>query len=493
MSCGCSNNINYPIGCGSSSCDDCSNVTCDRVIYSGPNLVCSGIDNNDNLCVALQKLDALICTISPVATTAKNGLYLASPSDVRMGGPLTEPTVIGTSIPYTLSITGLVTETVPDYLLTQTSIGIVRKASFATITSNILSNLTADNAITKVGNNFQLGGTLIQPTTIVTSNVNSLYLAGLVTNPSATYVVTIDPISGLLTKTNVSSLVSGILTADNGLTASGTNVQFGGTLIHPTLLNTSVSNTFSINGLVITSSPDYILTETNLGIVQMTTPALLGTAILNQITADNGLTKTGNNIQLGGPLVKNTLVDLATYSLTLKDSGAAPTGLSIIPGAAAPSNWTTSNVNIFDGKLSVIDNAKFSSNVGIGVDPDTNFVYGTRLNVYRNYATTSFPSTTMLGAKIDMQINQAVTGSNLNSSLNITSNYNRLSLYATPASGIITANGSFEAHYSATYSEFVYGAHSASTTSNNNISATASRGYFIYNSDIVVEKSLPGK
>jgi hypothetical protein len=201
--------------------------------------------------------------------------------------------------------------------------------------------------------------------------------------------------------------------------------------------------------------------------------------------AENGLNiYTNNKVRLGGTLLTTTAVDLSTYKLTLKDSGAAPTGIEIVPGAADNANWTTANVNIVTGKLSGVSNAKFDSNVGIGVIPSTNQTLGTKLDVYRSFNETSFPTEAFYISRSDLLLSPSIVGGALSNSLNICAAYNRNGLYATPTSGSITAAASSEAFYCGTYSEFTYGAHSATTTSNGNISAIAARGYFIYNSNI---------
>jgi hypothetical protein len=216
--------------------------------------VCSGIDNEDNLCVALQKLDDAICNVPIASITASNGLY-KNGSDIRMGGALIEPTVISASATFTLSLTGLVSDPLPDYLVTQTTTGVIRRTLTSTLTSNILALITANNGITKTGNNLQLGGSLIQPTTITTTGTNTLSIPGLVNNTSATYIVSIDNTTGLLTKSPLSMIVPPNITADNGLTKTGANVQLGGLLIQPTGIATTVTETLSITGLVTTNSP----------------------------------------------------------------------------------------------------------------------------------------------------------------------------------------------------------------------------------------------
>lgn len=484
MSCGCSNNINYPNGCGNSSCsscNSCASVACEQVIYSGPNLLCAGIDNEDNLCVALQKLDDAICNIPLTTVTASNGLY-KNGSDIRMGGALIEPTVVSTNPTFTLSITGLVSDPLPDYLVTQTTFGLLRRTPTSTLTSNILALITANNGITKTGNNLQLGGTLIQPTTITTTGINTLSIPGLVNNTSATYIVSIDNTTGLLTKSPLSSIVPPNITADNGLTKTGANVQLGGLLIQPTIVATTVTETLSIQGLVTTSSPAYILTETNTGIVQMIATSTLTSNILSSITADNGLTKTLNNIQLGGPLIQNTNVSLAGYTLTLKDVGSANTGLDIIPGAAAPTNWTTSNVNIFSGKvysddLVWVDN----NNVGIGIQPVDSTVNpsASRLNVYK-----ALPNGTTGGNNAISSIfimGGSVTS--LSTGNKYTSSYSKLEFR--PGANI-TVSGAIDKFVSTSLSEFIFEPSGAAgdTVSNGKISAIAARGYFVYSKNL---------
>lgn len=57
------------------------------------------------------------------------------------------------------------------------------------------------------------------------------------------------------------------------------------------------------------------------------------------ITADNGLTKTGNNVQLGGTLLRNT--DIATAGFNTTFSGTGKVGI----GTSSPSNLLTINKN----------------------------------------------------------------------------------------------------------------------------------------------------
>jgi hypothetical protein len=224
----------------------------DAVFYTGPNLPCSGINPCDSVTLALQKMDAVVCNPPALSVTADNGLTKTA-NNIQLGGSLIQQTVITTSSAYTFSLLGLVADTNPAYILSQTSSGVTRITTIASIAS-IIGIITANNGLTKTGNNIQLGGALVTPTTVTTGSTNTLTLAGLQTD----------------------------------------------------------------------ANPDFIVTETTGGVVRRISTTALATLIVPPapatITADNGLTKTVNNIQLGGPLIKNTSVDLAGFNITLSDS-----------------------------------------------------------------------------------------------------------------------------------------------------------------------------
>lgn len=72
-------------GCGTpgcnGSCDPCSAspAQSDNMIYSGPNLPCTGIQTCDTITAAIQKIDAKICEIidmiGNLTTTTTTTLY----------------------------------------------------------------------------------------------------------------------------------------------------------------------------------------------------------------------------------------------------------------------------------------------------------------------------------------------------------------------------------------------------------------------------------
>lgn len=318
MSCGCSSCVDavFPCGCGNSSCDSCATTNCDQILYVGPKLDCSDVETGDNLCVALQKLDYAICHPPGFTVTASNGLYKnVLLNDIRLGGLLTEATLITASASNTLAIGGLVSDPNPNFIISQTSIGVLRKTSTTSLINTILSNLNVNNGVVNNGGTIQLGGPLIQSTTIATSPSTTFSITGLSNNPSATSVVSINPSTGLLTTTTFQSILSTLL-FNNGLTRTGNLTQLGGPLVQATTITTDAVNTLSITGLVTDSSPAYIISETAGGILRKTSySALL------PITADNGLNmSTATNVQLGGTLVKDTTVELAGYDINIIDS-----------------------------------------------------------------------------------------------------------------------------------------------------------------------------
>jgi hypothetical protein len=248
--CGCTE---HTVGCNS-----CSSQSCEQVLYSGPALSCSGINNHDNLCIALQKIDNTLCNPSSLSVTASNGLYKdVLLNDIRLGGPLIEATVITTSISHTLSLLNLIIDNTPEYIISQNNIGVLKHIPTTTLTNIILSQITANNGINYDPYNIQLGGILITPTVITVDSVNTLSIPGLVTNTEPEYIVTIDGTTGTLIKTLVSTILSQI-TADNGLTKTGNNTQFGGILLHDTEVDQDGYKMSWINGNIgigITAEP----------------------------------------------------------------------------------------------------------------------------------------------------------------------------------------------------------------------------------------------
>jgi hypothetical protein len=122
---------NSPSSGGSGSGSNC----CDTILYCGPALPNSGIENLNNLCLAIEKLDNAISQVQ-VTVTASNGLTKVG-DDIRFGGILSSPTILNTN-GKSLSITNLPTQSSePDYILVVDSLGVVKKYPPTSLGKNI--------------------------------------------------------------------------------------------------------------------------------------------------------------------------------------------------------------------------------------------------------------------------------------------------------------------------------------------------------------------
>lgn len=123
----------------------------------------------------------------------------------------------------------------------------VKYADTASMLAPYINN--ANNGLTKNGQTVQLGGALIQPTTITTTAANFLAITGLQPGSNTTdSVMVVDPASGQVKFISASSLFNA-LTFSNGLTKTGNQVELGGNLTKSTTIGTDASNTLKIAGL----------------------------------------------------------------------------------------------------------------------------------------------------------------------------------------------------------------------------------------------------
>lgn len=120
--------------------------------------------------------DADLVIKSGTVSGAGSGLNLSS-GVINLGGTLTSPTTLVTSATNTLSLTGLTSTSTPSTFLTIDPSGAITSSGYSGVATNILTNLTADNGLTKTGNNIKLGGTLTAQTAIVLGN-NQLLFTG---------------------------------------------------------------------------------------------------------------------------------------------------------------------------------------------------------------------------------------------------------------------------------------------------------------------------
>jgi hypothetical protein len=240
-----------------------------------------------------------------------------------------------------LRLEGLQVGAATDNVVTVDATGVARIVTMADVGAN---SVNAANGLTKTGNIISLGGALTAPTTLATSATNLLNITGLQTSATTDSIVTIDAATGQLRRTTMAIVGANAFSADNGLTKTGSNVRLGGSLLTPTAINVSATNTLSLGGLQGgTLATDSILTTTAGGVVQRMSMAQIGA---NAVTVGNGLTKSGNNITFGGPLTAAT--SLNTSSTNTLSIGGLTTGTATDSILTTGANGLVRRVSIND-------------------------------------------------------------------------------------------------------------------------------------------------
>lgn len=92
----------------------------------------------------------------------------------------------------------------------------------------------------------------------------------------------------------------------NGLTKNGQTVELGGTLNRITTIETSASNFLQITGLQRGSNTNDSVMVVNPSTGQL--KFMSASSLFNTLTFENGLTKNGNIVELGGALNKATTI-----------------------------------------------------------------------------------------------------------------------------------------------------------------------------------------
>lgn len=183
---------------------------------------------------------------------------------------------------------------------------------------------TAYNGLTKLNDStIILGGQLTQ-TTILDINGQALQIANLVSGAGTDSVVVADPTTGELKRVSASRLF-GNLAATNGVTKVGDTIKLGGAFTEPTTLSATPTNnltlssggagSINITGLTSGASSDSVL------VIDPSTNSLRyvsASKLLDVLKANNGLTKNGDTVQLGGTLTKPTTITTdATNTLAI--------------------------------------------------------------------------------------------------------------------------------------------------------------------------------
>lgn len=115
-----------------------------------------------------------------------------------------------------------------------------------------------------------------------------------------------------------SMLANYINNADNGITKVGQKLQLGGALTQATTIATTATNFLAITGLQPGSNTtdSVMVVDPTSGQVKF----ISASSLFNALTFGNGLTKTGNTVELGGDLSKSTTIG-TTATNTLKITG----------------------------------------------------------------------------------------------------------------------------------------------------------------------------
>jgi hypothetical protein len=116
-----------------------------------------------------------------------------------------------------------------------------------------------------------------------------------------------DSLAGNLKASDTASMLANYINAAlNGLTKDGQTVKLGGALVEPTTIVTTPANFLAITGLT-SGSPNtdsVLVTDPTTGQVKVISAA----ALFNALSFQNGLTKTGNTVKLGGILSEATTI-----------------------------------------------------------------------------------------------------------------------------------------------------------------------------------------
>lgn len=222
-----------------------------------------------------------------------------------------------------------------------------------TDTSAMLSTYINDagNGLTKSGQKVLLGGILSQPTTIQTSAANFLQITGLQQGSTSDSVMTVDPSTGQLKFISASGLFTS-LTANNGLTKTGNNIQLGGSLNQATTITTSGTNTLAIQGLQSgdLSADSIVVADPSTGVLKRVAASSLLQSGDQSFTATSGQTSyTVTNMPAnasrvwvfrnGAKLVSGTDYTASAGAVTLTPNNTPPNDWAVMAGDVIEVQW----------------------------------------------------------------------------------------------------------------------------------------------------------
>jgi hypothetical protein len=309
-------------------------LDCSCVHYSGANLIYTGINTNDTLCVALEKIDGKFQDAG-LGYIFTNGITQASPGNpVKLGGALIEPTTIS-NIGYPLTVTAnliagahvTIGGTSSQFVKGDGSLdnGPYQPAG------NYIRGLTGDGTATGPG---------IVPFTLATVNGNP----GMYGSPTRVPIITVNA-KGLITSITQLPIAGGgggvtsvSVTAGTGISASVANPT---TTPNITITNTAPDQTVVLNngaGINVTGTyPNFTIAATG----------TTGTLVALPFTTDH-LTATSNPYVIGDVVyyIGNVYRCIANNDSILPTNALYWTNLGAgFPLVQQPSDWNSTSGN----------------------------------------------------------------------------------------------------------------------------------------------------
>ena len=272
------------VNCGAQPCPVILNSTC--VFYEGANLIYTGINTNDNLQTALEKIDAKFADAA-LGYIFQNGIIQSAPGQpVKLGGSLTQNTVIN-SAGYTFQLTGTI-ESSAFITSGGTSSQFVKGDGSLDSTSyqpagNYITGLTGDGTATGPGN---------VPFTLATVNSNP----GTYGSSTLIPIVTVNT-KGLVTNvtTTAVNIPSGAIILQGDVTGVGTTgVPLTTTLatVNANVYGTDTPLKFAVNGKGLVTSASPLTALDIIGILGYTPVPDSRTITINGVTFDLSANRT---------------------------------------------------------------------------------------------------------------------------------------------------------------------------------------------------------
>jgi hypothetical protein len=307
-------------------CPDILDSKC--VVYKGDDLDCTEVETNDTLEEVIAKLDEAICGIT---NDTDDKMVRISSADTT-SGYLETKLIAGDYILLDKLNTGLNESIQVNVDYASLSGLLVQTPLVVTSTDNTVffaQSGTANHTVNLKVNVAPDAGNLIQ-----------VYSGGLYVQASETHKVMSNNLDG------IPDYLESKIFAGSNITL--TSVPYTDGVNNGYKIRIDAATSTSPN--LVVSSPDSSVTIVQGGTQGHTV------SLTTNITADNGLTKTLNNIQLGGDLVQDTSIDCLNYNFNMLNGNSinlqnvAGSGLTITPtdtGLSASNNVTLDGVNIF--------------------------------------------------------------------------------------------------------------------------------------------------